>query len=111
MILIERVSKKGLLEGYDCENNLCAKTCNKCFDFKPIAEFHKYSGKDSRRLDCVACFNIKWKELRKKYKKSHKKLLNTWRKENPDKVRLQGKRRKRTDKHRETARVYWSKNR
>ena len=89
---------------------ICNKICRTCLESKSIDQFHKYSGKDSFRKDCIPCFNIQWKELRKKYKKSHKELLNAWRKENPEKVKLQGKRRKRTDKNRETSRAYWAKN-
>jgi hypothetical protein len=110
MILIEKVNNRGITLGYDCENNLCAKVCVDCLEFKPIEQFHKYSGKQSRRRDCVDCFNIKWQDIRKKHKSAHKKLLNNWRKDNPEKVKAQGKRRKRTDKSRETSRVYWSKN-
>jgi hypothetical protein len=110
MILIEKVNNRGIILGYDCENNLCAKVCVECLEFKPIGQFHKYSGKQSRRRDCIDCFNLEWKSLRKKYKNSHKKLLNSWRKANPDKVKAQGKRKKRTDKSRETSRIYWSNN-
>jgi hypothetical protein len=110
MILIEKVNNRGIILGYDCENNLCAKVCVECLEFKSINQFHKYSGKESRRRNCIECFNLEWKGLRKKYKNKHKKLLNKWRKNNPDKVKLQGKRRKRTDKNKETSRIYWSKN-
>lgn len=103
-------NKHGIIFKYDNSSNICAKSCVVCFEIKDIQNFHKYSGKQSRRKDCIDCFNKKWKELRVKYKQSHKKLLNAWRKNNPDKVRAQGKRRKRTEKHKEVARLYWSKN-
>lgn len=43
MILIERLSSKGYLLGFNTEDKLVARECTKCRDFKSIEEFHTHS--------------------------------------------------------------------
>jgi len=43
VILIEKLSNKGFKLGFDIENNLVARECTNCRDYKSIMEFSKHS--------------------------------------------------------------------
>jgi len=54
------------------------KTCNKCKEVKPKAEFHKLScSKDGLHYTCKACRNAKQEKYRKAHIEQQKKYYET----------------------------------
>lgn len=71
------------------------KTCNKCGETKPLAEFHKrLTSKDGHRGHCKGCQKViakSWCEANKERKAAAEKA---WRKANPDAVKTHRERKK-----------------
>lgn len=74
MILIEIKLSKGGMAGLDTEGNVCARTCIKCEDFKPVSDFHKnklvFGGVTPT---CKQC-RVDWQAARPKSRKRYYKL-------------------------------------
>lgn len=72
MILIERLTPKKRLLGFDTEGNLVARECSKCASYLPICEFSKHRGLNlGFNTSCKSCKPSK--EERKKHNVSRYK--------------------------------------
>ena len=112
MILIERLTPKGRLLGFDCEGNLVARECTKCCEFLPKKEYSSHKGTNlGINTSCIACNalpdvkhknNKKTRERRKKdpikyllkkrnYSQKNKEKIRAsdsiWKNKNREKVR------------------------
>ena len=87
MILIERVSNRGFVLGFNQDNQLIARECSKCREFLPISEFSKHSsiifGVSTKCRTCC--------KDREKYKQSVKLSSKRYYQKNKEKIKLKVK--------------------